>query len=47
MNLKEHLKKLFGYDDFRPGQLAVINNILAKKDVLTLMPTGAGKSLCF
>jgi ATP-dependent DNA helicase RecQ len=41
------LKTYWGYDEFRPQQLAVINSVLAKKDTLTLLPTGAGKSLCF
>lgn len=41
------LKTHFGYDSFRPNQLDVIYDVLAKKDVLTIMPTGGGKSLCF
>lgn len=41
------LKSYWGYDEFRPQQLAVIETVLAKKDTLTLLPTGAGKSLCF
>lgn len=41
------LKTHFGYDSFRPNQLAVIHHVLEKKDVLTIMPTGGGKSLCF
>jgi ATP-dependent DNA helicase RecQ len=41
------LKKFFGYDDFRQGQDCVIDAILGGRDVLGVMPTGAGKSLCF
>ncbi|MCL2007538.1 MAG: RecQ family ATP-dependent DNA helicase [Treponema sp.] len=41
------LKKQFGFKDFRPGQQEVIDAILSKKDVLAVMPTGAGKSLCY
>lgn len=41
------LKTHFGYDTFKPNQLAVIEDVLAKKDVLAIMPTGGGKSLCF
>lgn len=41
------LKTHFGYDSFKPNQLAVIEDVLAKKDVLAIMPTGGGKSLCF
>lgn len=41
------LKKYFGYSSFRGGQEDIINNILNQRDVLGVMPTGAGKSLCF
>ena len=41
------LKRYFGYDAFRSGQETLINDILAGKDVLGVMPTGAGKSVCF
>lgn len=46
-NAKQLLKKHFGYDDFRPGQTEIISNILNKKDCLAIMPTGAGKSICY
>ena len=47
MTTKETLKKYFGYDSFREGQEEVINKILKGRDVLAIMPTGAGKSLCY
>ena len=44
---KKLLKKHFGYDDFRPGQDKIISHILNKEDCLAIMPTGAGKSICY
>ncbi|MBN2104258.1 DNA helicase RecQ [bacterium] len=44
---KTLLKKIFGYADFRPLQENIISNVLLKKDTLVIMPTGAGKSLCY
>ena len=43
----ELLKKYYGYHDFREGQEIIIENILSGKDVLAIMPTGGGKSLCY
>ncbi len=46
-DLNFKLKNFFGYDSFRPGQLEIIQHLLNGEDVLAVMPTGAGKSLCF
>lgn len=41
------LKRNFGFDSFRPGQHSIVRDALAGRDVLAIMPTGGGKSLCF
>src|SRR5580692_154528 len=41
------LRSTFGFEDFRPGQGAIIETVLAGADVLAIMPTGSGKSLCY
>ena len=46
-DLRAHLQNLFGLDDFRVAQREVIEDVLRGKDVLCVMPTGAGKSLCY
>ena len=47
MNKFEILKQIFGYDTFREGQETLVDSTLSGRDVLGIMPTGAGKSLCF
>jgi len=47
MQVSKVLKQYFGYTTFRRGQEELINNIIEGKDVMGIMPTGAGKSLCF
>lgn len=48
MNTKQEiLKNIFGHDNFRSFQEEVVDNILEKRDVLTILPTGGGKSLCY
>lgn len=47
MNAHDTLKYYFGYDSFREGQKKIIDSIMAGRDVLAIMPTGAGKSICY
>lgn len=47
MEKKEILKHVFGHEEFRPGQERLIDELLAGYDVLGVMPTGAGKSICY
>ncbi|MBR3629392.1 MAG: DNA helicase RecQ [Oscillospiraceae bacterium] len=47
MTPEELLKQYYGYDSFRKGQRELIGHILAGEDVLGIMPTGAGKSVCY
>ena len=47
MQPEKILKAWFGYDSFRPGQREVVDTILSGRDCLAILPTGAGKSVCF
>jgi len=47
VDLKELLKKYFGYSEYRPLQEEIVQDVLNNKDVFVLMPTGGGKSLCY
>ncbi len=46
-NLQKKLKEYWGYDSFRTGQLEVIESVLSRTDTIAVLPTGAGKSLCY
>lgn len=47
MDLQRVLKEKFGFEAFRPGQEAVVRDVLKKKSQIAILPTGSGKSLCF
>jgi ATP-dependent DNA helicase RecQ len=47
IDLKEKLKEVFGYSHFRGNQEAIIRNVLNRRNTFVIMPTGAGKSLCY
>ena len=44
---QQHLKKHFGYDEFRFPQAEIISHILNREHALVIMPTGSGKSICY
>lgn len=46
-SLEQSLKHFFGYDSFRPGQREIVEAALEQRDMMIVMPTGGGKSLCF
>src|SRR6201996_9841805 len=47
MDPRRALQQVFGFDDFRPGQREAVDAALSHRDALVVMPTGAGKSLCY
>ena len=44
---KTLLRDIFGFNEFRPGQSEIIDAVVDKQNILAIMPTGGGKSLCF
>src|SRR6187397_1193031 len=46
-SLRSALRRIFGFDDFRPGQSQVCETLLAGRSALAIFPTGGGKSLCY
>ena len=47
LSVSEALRQIFGYSGFRPLQEEIVRDVLAGRDVLALLPTGGGKSLCY
>lgn len=47
MNVQQALSRYFGYDHFREGQETIVRDVLSRRDVLAMLPTGGGKSLCY
>ena len=47
LSLKFFLKNIFGYEEFREGQLPIIKHVLSRNDTIGILPTGTGKSLCY
>ncbi|HAW88282.1 MAG TPA: DNA helicase RecQ, partial [Enterococcus sp.] len=45
--MNDLLKQYFGYDEFRPGQKEIIQKVIDQENVLGIMPTGSGKSICY
>ena len=45
--MNDLLKQYFGYDKFRPGQKEIIQKVIDQENVLGIMPTGSGKSICY
>ncbi|MCG8672783.1 MAG: DEAD/DEAH box helicase, partial [Pseudomonadales bacterium] len=46
-NLRGILKEVYGYEDFNPGQIDIIENVIQREDTIGILPTGGGKSLCY